>query len=372
MLKRFCAALVLALTFSATALAEEEISVKVSDAILDEMAAKQQARNAGSGLYYVTVEENSLAGGGAVSVFEKISDRSGYIHLPPDGIAALGILSTDVAAMHAIDSDSTFGLLDVITSGWATESGLYAELFDALKRYASKEKDAEATIKAMQTFRKNAKFVEKQNMGGRESFFLHADGLNHKQVSEGVTYNIKEMGLWIDVNDYVITGMSFTGDSKNGKKKETFEISQELSDYRLVRGASILIPHKKTMGVRLGQLDDTETKRIKEALAQAEKQNEYLYSQYKSGIISYAQYEMIQSRMQKMIHEQQDILSSIADKGVGTEIKVTRTWSSPTKEGLKQALREAMEESTKIAGAKANLGVSNAADTAAAAADAVK
>ncbi len=270
----------LLISIGAPAVAENTQAV----AVVNKMLERDAARRAGVDSYIVT--ENHSTGTAAVLLYEKMSDELGYRMVFPDEIQKRAIPNYGEAMeaygpklMQVANSMIWYGGLAAVGSGvvsikQANEAG--GAINDALRAKPREWDDraaAEQNLKDMREFASMANGVDRVEYLGQDAFYIVADNIEKKQVTEEGEFTFRKVALWIDAKKYLLLGMNVYGTSKtpDSKKPDPFEVHLKNEDYRAVGNSQLLIPYKVGMGVRFDFLSKKEKKEQEKAKKDMEK-----------------------------------------------------------------------------------------------------
>lgn len=144
------------------------------------------------------------------------------------------------------------------------------------ERQLGEEDSVDATMQAenMSQFIDSAKLVGEDSFDGRKAYHLKVDDVEMVQESDGQTYEITSVSMWIDKTEYVPLRTLVEGVMTSGSESRPIAIESLQSDYRAVPGSNMYESFRQVTKIA-GVMDAEQQAQLKEAqqqMAEFEKQ----------------------------------------------------------------------------------------------------
>lgn len=187
-----------------------------------------------------------------------------------DGLEEAG-LPRGLLAATGSDPTATFDPR-VIMGGNAT----FLRAAANAERQLGQEDDANAAMQAenMSRFVETAQLVGEDSIDGRKAFHLKVNDVDMVQESDGQTYEIKSVSMWIDKSEYVPLRTLVEGVMTSGDETRPLQIESLQSDYRNVPDSNMYESYRQVTKIS-GVMDAEQQAQLKEAqqqMAEFEKQ----------------------------------------------------------------------------------------------------
>ena len=146
----------------------------------------------------------------------------------------------------------------------------------------------------MQDIAKTATYLGKETIGGRESFHLKAEDVEHIEESADQEIEIDTLEIWLDAEEYVPLKMLIHGTATSPEGTREIVMEKIDSDYRQVPGSNLYEAYRQVMTMN-GVLDPEQQRQLQEAQAQMAEMEKQLASMPES------QRQMVESMMRPKI-----------------------------------------------------------------------
>lgn len=145
-----------------------------------------------------------------------------------------------------------------------------ADAQDAALREDFGETDARSRVQDLTTFGQAARLVGTETVDGHESYRLESDGGGRVVASEGGTFAVESVSMWIDTEKYVPRRTRIEGTMTADGESHPLAMEWFDQDYREV--GTLYEPHRRVMRITgiLDALSEEDRARLLEARAQME------------------------------------------------------------------------------------------------------
>ncbi len=160
-------------------------------------------------------------------------------------------------------------------------------------------------------FARKAELVGMEELDGRTAYHLRADELNQTQESDGQTYTIDTMSLWIDTGQHVPLKLRMDGIATSGGESRELYIEKIDSDYRQVPDSDLYESYRQVMSFG-GVMDESQQAQMEQARQQMVEFEKQMAKMPESQ----------RQMMEQMMGPQLDTMRKLAAGG-GLEIETT-------------------------------------------------
>ncbi len=112
------------------------------------------------------------------------------------------------------------------------------------------------------------RLVGQTTVDGRPAFHLLAEGVNHRQVEDGVEIMIRDVNMFVDAERYVPLSLRMDGTMREGGETREITIERHDQDYRQVPGCGNLYRPFKTVMRMAGVMNAEQEAQMREAQKQ--------------------------------------------------------------------------------------------------------
>lgn len=116
---------------------------------------------------------------------------------------------------------------------------MYRAMADAKRQRAIDDAAPDDSLKEADLFADGATLVGTETIEGRKAFHIRRDNLSIVQESEGDSFTIDTMDMWIDAEMYVPLKMIMSGVATSGKESRPMQMESLKLDYRTVPGSNM-------------------------------------------------------------------------------------------------------------------------------------
>ena len=183
-------------------------------------------------------------------------------------------------------------------------ASMYRMMADAKRQRAIDDAAPDDTQKEADAFAKNAVLIGTESIDGRKAFHIRGDNLNLVQESDGDSFAIQTLNMWIDAEMYVPLKMTMDGVATSGRESRPITMESLQMDYRTVPGSKMYESYRQVSKIA-GMMTPEQQKEMQQAqlqMVELEKQMAQMPA---------AQRDMIMRQM----GPQMDMMKSMASGG---------------------------------------------------------
>ena len=151
---------------------------------------------------------------------------------------------------------------------------MYRAMADAKRQRAIDDAAPDDSLNEAEMFARDAKLVGTETIDGRRAFHIRRDNLNLVQESDGDTFTINAVEMWIDAEMYVPVKMRMDGIATSGKESRPMTMENLKLDYRNVPNSRMYESYRQVSKIA-GMMTPEQQKEMQEAqkqMAEFEKQ----------------------------------------------------------------------------------------------------
>ncbi|MEQ9563673.1 MAG: hypothetical protein RLN69_14240, partial [Woeseiaceae bacterium] len=186
-----------------------------------------------------------------------------------DGLEDAGLPRGMLAATGS-DPWATFDPRGMMGGG----AQMYRAMADAKRQRAIDDAAPDDSLLQAEMFARDAKLIGTESVNGRDAFHIRRENLNMVQESEGDSFTINTMDMWIDTQMYVPLKMVMSGIATSGKESRPMTMESLKLDYRQVPNSNMYESYRQVTKMA-GVLTPEQQKELQEAqkqMAEFEKQ----------------------------------------------------------------------------------------------------
>jgi hypothetical protein len=235
-----------------------------------------------------------------------------------DGLEEAGLPRGMLAATGS-DPWATFDPRGMMGGG----AQMYRAMADAKRQRAIDDAAPDDSLLQAEMFARDAKLIGTESVNGREAFHIRRENMNIVQQSEGDSFAIDTMDMWIDAEMYVPLKMVMSGIATSGKESRPMTMESIKLDYRQVPDSKMYESYRQVSKMA-GVLTPDQQKELQEAqkqMAEFEKQMAQMPAAQRDMIMRQMgpQMEMMNSMASgggvEMVLEIHDIVVNHCDSG---------------------------------------------------------